>query len=48
MSRAAFAALGLCAAALAGAIALELRGIGGDEVTSGAAAADSVMRRRST
>jgi hypothetical protein len=39
VSRAAFAALGLCAAALAGAIALQLRGIGGDEVASGGAAA---------
>ncbi len=39
MSQAAFAGLGLVAAALAGAIALELRGIEGDEVTSGAAAA---------
>ncbi len=39
MSRGVFAALGLCAAALAGVIALQLRGIRGDEVTSGAAAA---------
>ncbi len=39
MSRATFAALGLCAAALGAAIAFQLRGVEGDEVTSGAAAA---------
>ncbi len=39
MSRAAFGALALCAAALCGAMAYQLRGIEGDEVTSGAAAA---------
>jgi hypothetical protein len=38
MSRAAFGALGLTGAALAGVIALELRGIKGDAVTSGATA----------
>ena len=39
MSRAAFATLGLAIAALAGVIALELRGIEGDAVASGAASA---------
>ncbi|TDH56148.1 hypothetical protein E2C06_36445, partial [Dankookia rubra] len=38
MSRAAFATLGLFGAAMAGTIALELQGLGGDAVTSGAAA----------
>ena len=37
MSRAAFATLGLVGTALAGVVALELRGIEGDAVTSGAA-----------
>lgn len=39
MSRAGFAGLGFCAAALGGLIALELSGIEGDQVTSSAASA---------
>ena len=45
MSRAAFATLGLVGTALAGVVALELRGIEGDAVTSGAASSAAARWR---